>query len=132
MPLSTYARNALLGHVAGQAAYAEPTLFVALSTTAPNPDGTSVTEPTGGAYARVASAGDFGPPTSGSITNTSVINFPTATADWSAGAAQAYAVLYDAATAGNMIGYGAFTVAKAVLNGDSLSLNAGGITISMT
>lgn len=132
MPLSTYARNGLIGHITGEAALAKPTMYVALSTTAPNSDGSNVTEPTGGAYARVNTTGDWGTPASGSITNTAAINFPTATADWTGGAAQAYAVLYDAVTGGNMLGYGAFTVAKPVQNGDSLSINASGLTISMS
>ena len=114
--------------------------YIGLSSTAPtngNPP-TTITEPSGGSYARVtASAATWGSATvvSGTtptITNAAVITFPTASADWASGANLTHAVIYDAATAGNVIGYGTLTVPKNVLSGDTASIAIGGITVTLT
>jgi hypothetical protein len=132
MAISTYLANALLNHQLGKAAYTMPTVYVALSSTLPGTDGTNVTEPTTGAYARVAtSAATWNAATANSITNAAAITFPAATADWLAQANLPYAVMYDAATAGNMLSFATFTVAKNVLAGDTLSLPAGDVTVTL-
>jgi 2-keto-4-pentenoate hydratase len=132
MPLSTYAANALLGHQTGKTAWTMPTVYVALSSTTPAVAGTGVTEPSTGGYARVATSGaTWGSPSAGSISNVAAITWPAATADWLAGANLTYGVLYDASTAGNMLGFGVLTVAKNVLNGDTASIAISGLTITL-
>ena len=133
MPASTYLANKLLEHQLGKTAYTMPTVYVALSSTTPTLSGTNVTEPSGGSYARVATSGaTWGTAASGSITNAAAITFPTATADWVAGANLTYGVLYDASSAGNCLGYGALTVAKNALNGDTVSIAIGGLTVTIS
>lgn len=110
-----------------------PTAYVALSSTTPTLAGGNVTEPSGGSYARVATSGaTWGTAASSSITNAAAITFPTATADWVSGSNLTYGVIYDASTSGNVLAYGALTVAKNVLNGDTASIAIGGLTITMS
>lgn len=133
MPFSTYLSNHVLEHVTGKTAYTAPTVYVALSTSTPALDGTGVTEPSTGSYARVAtSAASWAAAASGSIANSQVITFPTATADWAGGANFTYGVLYDAATAGNVLGYGALSVAKNCQTGDTTLINVGQLTITLS
>ena len=118
MPATTYLANKLLDHQLGKTAFTMPTVYVALSSTTPALGGTNVTEPSAGAYARVATSGaTWNAAASGTTANAAAITFPTATADWLAAANLTYGVLYDAVTAGNCLGYGVLTVAKNVLNG---------------
>jgi 2-keto-4-pentenoate hydratase len=133
MPATTYLANKLLDHQLGKAAFTMPTVYVALSSTTPTTAGGNITEPSGGSYARVAtSAATWNSAASGSTSNAAAITFPAATADWSAGANLTYGVLYDASTAGNVLAYGALTVAKNCLNGDTVSIAIGGLTVSLT
>lgn len=131
MAASTYLANKLLELQVGKTAYTLPTVYLALSTTTPVAAGTGVTEPSTGSYARVATTGVWGSAAAGSISNTSSITFPTATADWASGSNMTYAVLYDASSGGNMLGFGTLTTAKNVLNGDTCSIATGGVTITL-
>jgi hypothetical protein len=132
MPASTFLANKLLELQTGKTAYTLPSVYLALSSTTPTAAGTNVTEPSGGAYARVATSGLWAAAAAGSITNSGAITFPTASADWAAAANLTYGALYDASTAGNMLAYGALTVAKNCLNGDTFSVAASGITVTLS
>lgn len=130
--------QALLDHFLTDPAYTPPaTMYLALSTTTPTEAGGNFTEQTigVGAYARVSTAAADWSAASGTApavkTTTAVKTFPTATATWVAGASFTYFGLYDAATAGNLLAFGALTVAKPVLNGDTASFAAGALTIKL-
>lgn len=132
MPASTYLANKLLDHQLGKTAYTMPTVYVALSSTTPTTAGANVTEPSTGSYARVAtSAATWNAASAGSSTNALAITFLTATGDWVGGSNLTYGVLYDASIAGNMLGFGALSVAKNVLNGDTASIAPSGITVTL-
>lgn len=132
MSMTTYLANKLLDHQLGKTAYTMPTVYVGMSSTTPGVAGTGATEPSGGSYARVATTGaTWNAAAAGSSTNAAAITFPTATADWLAQANLTYGVLYDAATGGNMLGFGALSVAKNVLNGDTASIAAGQLTATL-
>lgn len=133
MPASTYLANKLLDHQLGKTSFTMPTVYVGLSSTTPALNGTGITEPSGGSYARVATSGaTWNAAASGATSNAAAITFPTATADWASGANLTYGVLYDASTAGNVLAYGALTVAKNVLNGDTASIAIGGLTVTIS
>ena len=133
MPATYYLANKLADHQLGKTAYPMPTVHVGLSSTTPALGGTGATEPSGGSYARVATTGaTWNAAASGTTSNAAAITFPAATADWVAGANLTYGVLYDAASAGNMLGYGVLTVAKNVLNGDTASIAIGGLTVTIS
>lgn len=101
------------------------THYLALFTTAPSETGGG-TEVSGGAYARQVVT--FGSPSNGSMSNSSAIEFPTATANW--GTAKAWG-LFDAATSGNLIWYGNIDTPKELLAGDIYRINAGNLTLTM-
>lgn len=104
----------ILNHVVGKTTlFTLPTAYVALFTATGTDAGSGFSEPSGGAYARVATAaGDWNSATGSApsqITNANPVNFPTATANW--GNIVAFG-LYDALTAGNLLlwdYFGAFT-----------------------
>lgn len=132
MSFSNYTENKVLEHVTGKTAFTMPTVYVGLSSSAPAEDGTNITEPSTGSYARVATSGStWGTASAGSITNASAITFATATADWVSGSNLTYVVLYDAATSGNFIAYGSITTPKPVLNGDTASFAISNITVNL-
>lgn len=122
----------LLDHVLGNSAYTAPVnVYVALSTTTPNDDGTSFTEPTGGAYARVTVANNitnWPAAAAGAKSNGTKITFPTATASW--GTVTHFA-LYDAVTAGNFLMAGALTTAKTIGNGDTAEFAIGDLDVTL-
>lgn len=131
--LTTFLTNKVLEHITGKTAYTIPTVYVGLSSTTPLINGTGATEPSGGAYARVPTSGtDWGTAAAGVIANATTLSFPTATADWVAGANLTYVVLYDAATLGNLVGFGAITVPQPVLNGNTAAIPVGDITITLS
>jgi hypothetical protein len=111
------------------------TLWIGLSSTTPTEAGTNFTEPSTGAYARVSTTGADWSAASGTApavkTNTAVKTFPTATADWLAGANLTYFGLFDALTAGNLKWFGLLGTAKPVLNGDTASYAAGALVLKL-
>jgi hypothetical protein len=140
MSFSNYTAQALLNSLFGKTSAlgvlaSAPAIYVGLSSTTPTETGTNVTEPSAGAYARVATvAGDWNAATSADpsvVTNLNVVTFPKATADWLVGADLTYFVLYDAATSGNFLGAGLLTTAKPVLNDDTASFAAAALSISL-
>ncbi len=133
MPATTYLANKLIDHQLGKTSYTMPTVYVGLSSTTPALAGTGATEPSGGSYARVATSGaTWSAAASGATSNAAVITFPTASADWSSAANMTYGILYDASSAGNMLGYAALSVAKNVLNGDTASIAIGALTLTIS
>ena len=133
MPYSYYLTDKLIDHSDGKTSYTMPTVYVGLSDSTPALNGTGVTEPSSGSYARVVTSGStWNAASAGTTTNASAITFPTATGDWLSGANLTYAVLYDASTGGNLLGYGLLTAAKSCLNGDTVSIAAGNISITLS
>ena len=134
MSFSNYTAQAVLNALFGKtsnfgALAAAPAIHIGLSSTTPNEDGTNVTEPSGGGYARVVTAAaDWNAATLADPAlsdNANAITFPTATADWLASANLTHFVAYDAVSAGNFLGAGALTVPKPVKNGDTAEFAAG-------
>lgn len=125
MPISKYLRQKnIMDLINALGTSTASTAYLALSTTAPNPDGTNVNEPVGNGYVRVPVRYNIisgtqqyvsnfpSDPTydSGtdkySITNTRDIYFYEATGSW--GTLTHFAI-YDAQTGGNMLAYGSLT-----------------------
>jgi len=125
--------QALLDHFLNDPSYTPETLSIGLSSTTPTEAGGSFTEPSGGSYARVAtSAADWGAATGtapATKSNTAVKTFPTATADWAAGANLTHFGLFNAG--GTLRAWGALAVAKPVLNGDTASFAAATLVLKL-
>jgi hypothetical protein len=137
--LSSYSADNVLNWLKGTAFPVVPAnTYVALLTTAPTDRaGTSAVEVSGGAYARqaIASSGWSSISTSGTgtttiyqISNSSVINFPTATASWGTVVGIA---LYDALTLGNLLAYGDLTSSVAVGSGSTFQIPASDLVFQM-
>lgn len=75
--------NELLDGITGVAQYTTPaTTYLALFTADPTDAGSVANEVSGGGYARISLNGEFSGASGGSISSSSDIEFPTATADW--------------------------------------------------
>lgn len=131
--MSDYLEVELRKHVFRTGSFTKPTaLYVALFTANPT-DAGGGTEVNGGSYARVqrdpldanwtaASATD------GLTDNAAAITFPTPTANW--GTITGFGI-FDAATLGNLLIWGALAVQKTVNNGDPApSFAAGALDIT--
>ncbi len=103
---TTYFLNAIMGNVFHSKT--DPALpssmYVGLSTTAPGLDGSNVTEPQTGGYARVEIS-NLSEPVDGEIYNQDSIEFPEATEDW--GTVTHY-VVFDSMSSGNLLMYEEF------------------------
>ena len=130
--LSDFAENEILDHLLSAATYTAPaTLYLAVFTAAPT-DAGGGTEVTGGSYARLAVTNDatnFPAAVAGAKSNGVALTMVTASANW--GTIVAYA-LFDASSAGNMIGWADLSSSVIINNGDTLRFAAGALTYSLT
>ena len=101
--------------------------YLALSTTAPKADGSSCTEPTDSAYARVELT-NMSAPANGVVSNTSLIQFPESTADWGI---MSYYGIFDAATGGNLLMYGELTKSRTVEANTIMIVREGSLNLSI-
>lgn len=121
-----FLEDELLDHAFRNTSYTPAaTVYVGLFTTATG-DAGGGTEVSGGSYARTAIT--FAAASSGSITNSGAVTFPTATASWST---ISHFGIMDASTVGNMLCWGNFDASKAIDNGDTAKINASALTISL-
>lgn len=132
MGFTNFLRDILLDEVWGGTDYTPPTdLYIGLSTTTPNDDGSNVTEPADN-YARVTVANNttqWPAATTGTKSNGETITFNEATGSWGT---VTDVLIYDAATGGNLLAYGALTTSKTIESGDTASFAAGDLTIELT
>ncbi len=136
--MTNYLENKLINHVVRNTAFTTPgtAIWVGLvgyyEATVLETGRVSVKEKSGGSYARIqvtswTSPIDVG--TSGSITNTGAITFPTASADWGHVSG---VFLADASTAGNVLLHGSLTSSREVKDGDVFKFNATDLDISFS
>jgi hypothetical protein len=125
MSFSNYLETEILDHVFGGAAYTAPsTLYVALYTATPN-DAGGGTELSGSGYTRKSAAFT----TSGATTsNTGAVEYDTATGSWGT---ITHIGVFDAATSGNLLAYGALSSSKVVDTGDVFRIPAGDLDITL-
>lgn len=132
---SDFLEKELLDHVFGNAAYTAPaTLYLALSTTDPLDDGSGITEPVGGSYARLAVANNLTnwPAATGTTPTTKSngvqFDFATATASWGV---VSHMAIYDQVTGGNMLGHASLAVSKTIDSGDTVNFKIGDLDITL-
>ena len=153
---SNYLENEVLDHVLGEGArdYTPPTLYVALfsgtasdvsaaleaGTMAESAGNWGNYEISTGGYARQSI--NFAAASGGSASNNVVVTFPQATANYnnpsSGGSTVNYVAIVDHIGDGssgypntNVLFYGALTNPKEILNGDTLSIASGSLTVSL-
>lgn len=125
--LTNYFEDKIINHMLRNQAYTPPTtIYLALFTSAPS-DAGGGTEVSGGSYARQAIALDD-PAGTGETDNTSLITFPTATADWGT---ITHCAIMDAVSGGNMLMYSPLDDSKTIANGETLKFNAGEVDVTM-
>lgn len=135
--MSNYLENKLIDAMfRGQAFTMPATIHIALFTAGPD-DGAAGTEVSGGSYARVAVSSTLAnwagtqaagsttasSGTGGTTSNNGAITFPAPTANW--GTVTHFALM-DAASAGNVLFYGALNTSKTVNSGDAAPQFAAG------
>lgn len=125
------AENLLLDSWFGAVALTPPAqYFVALSTTTPTEAGVNFTEPSGGAYARVAVTNNltnFPAASAGAKTNGTAISFTESTASWGT---ITHIGFYNQLTGGTLYFWEALPVSKAVAANVTVYFSAGALTIS--
>lgn len=129
--ISNYLANELLDHVLKVGAYTVPTnIYAALAdaTITDATDGTSISEPSDGSYARV-NHNSWDAAASGASENTGAIEFPTVANGWGT---LTHAALLDALTGGNLLIYLALDSAVDGNNGDDISFADGALDITIS
>jgi hypothetical protein len=139
--MTNYLENKLIDHVFRGTAYTAPaTHYIGLFTATPSDTGGG-TEVSGGSYARVGvaagaatwqdTAGGTAATSSGATgttKNVGAITFPAATADWGT---VTHVGIFDAATSGNLLAYGALAASQNVTNGVTYSLPAAALSFQI-
>lgn len=126
--MSDYLEGKFIDYVLRDGTFASPTsVYLGLFTATPSDSGGG-TEVSGGSYARYTLTGAFNAAANGATANTSLITFPTATAVW--GEITSVGI-FDASSGGNLLFYGDFSSSLQVDTGDTLSIAAGDLDISL-
>ena len=122
---TTYFLNLVAGNVFGskKSPAIPANYYIGVSKTNP---ASSVSEPSGGAYARMQLTG-LGAPSNGVVTNPADISFPESTAVWGT---VTHFVIYDAATGGNLLMHGALTSARSVEANTILTIRSGSLKLT--
>lgn len=131
MSISAFQSNRNNDRNFGNVTFTVPTnLYVGLSTTPVNFDGTGATEPTSGnGYSRVTIANNkttWGNSLNGILSNLIQVIFPTSTGSWGT---VTYVFFSDALTAGNILYYDVLTPSRSVASSTTVLFDIGAITI---
>ena len=103
-------------------------LWIGLSTTAPNINGTNVTEPSGSAgYARVQLT-MLSEPSAGVVTNQSNIDFNESTASWGT---VTHFVIFDAQSDGHLLQYGSLSTPRSVEAATIMTIKSNYLNLSV-
>jgi hypothetical protein len=133
MAITYYSANRILDYNFGGTSYSVPSSFYfCLSTTTINIDGSGATEPSGGAYARVALTNNktnWGNASNAVLTNSTAVQFAESTSSWGT---ITYVFLSDASSAGNVWYYDALSPARTVASATTVLFAIGAITVQMT
>lgn len=103
-------------------------MWIGLSTTAPNVNGTNVTEPsTSAGYARMK-LDMLSEPAVGVVTNDSNIDFNESTASWGT---VTHFVIFDSQNGGNLLQYGALSTPRSVEAATIMTIKSGYLNLSV-
>lgn len=130
-----YFRNMIIGNVFNVGS--QPPLpgeyYLGLSSTTPNEKGGNIKEPdtSGTGYARIKIT-QLSSPENGSVKNQSELTFNKAETDWfPSGSPATHYVIFDAATDGNLVLYGALGKARTIESDTYLSFPVGELEITI-
>jgi hypothetical protein len=129
MSFANYLENKVLDHITGKTSYTKPTAYIGLSTANPTDDASGLAEPSGNGYARVTTSGsDWAAAASGATSNAAAITFPEASGSW--GTITHFAI-FDAASDGNMLAYGALSSSETIDSGETPRFSIGELDITL-
>jgi len=128
--ISTFLSNAILNHIFKNTAYdTTANIYVALSLANPTDDGSGVSEPVPGDYNRIQH-NTWDAAASGATQNDGAITFDQiGSTQW--GTVTHFA-MFDAATSGNMLFYGALDTSRNLGQGDTASFADGALQVNLT
>lgn len=139
MSFTNYLASNVLDQLFGAVVYTPSgTLYVGLSDSTPNEDGTNFTEPASASgYARVSvtnnktnwSTATVADPST--VVNKTAVTFGEASGAWGSGNITYFGV-FDSLTGGNLLAAGALTVPKTITTNDTASFASGSITLTLT
>lgn len=113
--LGDYLKNAVQNHIfLNQPLSLSSNIYIGLSKTQPNANGTNITEPVGNGYSRLEMARssiDFTSPVNGTVKNKIRKSFNESTGSW--GTCTHY-VIFDKSTGGNLLWYGELTYSRTI------------------
>lgn len=107
--------------------------WVGLSSTEPLGSGANVSEPDGGAYARVR-INEFSAPVNGMVKNTAAIEFPRSTSTWFESNKKArYWLLFDGSgTDAHLLSSGELDEAKTIESNTTITISANTLSVTLT
>lgn len=127
---STYFLNCIMGNVfhTQESPGIPSKVYLGLSSSAPDVDGSGVTEPLASAgYARVELT-NLSAPVNGVISNSSEIAFPESSASWGT---VTHFVLYDAPTNGNLLMFNVLSQARSVETATIVMVKTGSMKLTL-
>jgi hypothetical protein len=125
--ISNYLENALLNATLTNTTYTSPaSVYLGLFTSNPT-DSNTGTEISAPSYVRQVVS--FGAASSGSSSNVSAISYDQATTDWGT---IGWVGLYDAATGGNLLYYGALDTATTIDTNEIFVIPIGNLTVTLS
>jgi hypothetical protein len=122
---NTYETNILKWAFTADSVTRPTVWYVGLFTANPGETGGGATEITGNNYSRIAVTLSVSGDTA---SNTSAVEFPTATGSWGT---VTHAAIFDHATAGSQIAYASLSASRAIDTGDVLRFPAGDIDVTL-
>lgn len=126
MPATTTLANSLIDEVLNGVNFAPPSnIYLALSTTVINADGTGLTEPSGNGYSRPEIS--FESSSGRTTSNTNAITFTATGGDWGTIVA---AAIVDESTGGNVLFFNTITPIP-VEDGDTFDVDPGSVIIGL-
>lgn len=127
--ISDFLANELLDHFLMTGDYAQPTIYLALTTVTVTDSmtGTTITEPGSGAYARLA-VPNWDASSAGATENTGIDAFTTATGSW--GTILDVAIV-DASSVGNLLAYSPIGTSVLVIADDIFRFLAGALDVTL-
>ena len=132
--LTNYTENKLIDHMFRTGTFAKPTtLYIGLATAVADTEAGTLTEVTGGSYARIArnpldTNWDAPVANNGTTANTASIQFPTATVDWGT---ITHFFTADAISGGNILMISPLTNGRTITNGTTPSFGSGALTFQI-
>lgn len=133
MSITYFQANKVLDRNFGSVSYTpSATLYIGLSTTPINADGTGATEPVGNGYTRASVANNktsFSSAVNAVLTNLISIQFPESTASWGT---ITHIFISDSLSGGNILYFDAISPTRQVQANTTVLFDPSAITISMT